>query len=41
MHRDAKAKRKDLPILFTSLTDDPTAASVAAWVREMLVEHKR
>nr|WP_304481757.1 urease accessory protein UreG [Cryobacterium sp. N22] len=41
MDRDAKAKRKDLPILFTSLTDDPTAASVAEWVREMLIDHAR
>ncbi len=41
MDRDAKAKRKGLPILFTSLTDDPTAASVAAWIREILAEHNR
>lgn len=34
MARDAAAKRGDLPVMFTSLTEDPTAASVAAWVRE-------
>lgn len=39
MDRDAKAKRGDLPVLFTSLTDDPAATSVAAWVREKLSEY--
>lgn len=39
MDRDAKAKRGDLPVLFTSLTQDPAATSVAAWVREKLSEH--
>jgi urease accessory protein len=32
MDRDATAKRGDLPVLFTSLTDDPSAATVAEWV---------
>lgn len=41
MDRDAKAKRGMLPVLFTSLTDDPAATSVAAWVREKLSEHNR
>jgi urease accessory protein len=36
MRRDAHAKRGDLPVLFTSLTEDPSAADVAAWVRERL-----
>jgi len=36
MERDARAKRGRLPVLFTSLTDDPTAADVGAWVRERL-----
>ena len=34
MERDARARRGDLPVLFTSLRDDPTASDVAAWVRE-------
>lgn len=34
MDRDARARRGHLPVLFTSLTDDPTASEVAAWVRE-------
>lgn len=41
MDRDAKAKRGDLPVLFTSLTDDPTAATVTAWIREKLAEHRQ
>ncbi|MFP5347807.1 MAG: urease accessory protein UreG, partial [Actinomycetes bacterium] len=41
MARDAAAKRGDLPVLFTSLTQDPTAATVAAWVRERLAEPPR
>jgi urease accessory protein len=36
MDRDARAQRGDLPVLFTSLTEEPTAARVGAWVREML-----
>lgn len=38
MARDARARRGDLPVLFTSLRDDPTATDVAAWVRERLAE---
>ena len=34
MERDARAKRGDLPMVFTSLTDDPAATHVATWVRE-------
>jgi urease accessory protein len=37
MERDARARRGDLPVLFTSLTEDPSASSVAAWVRQRLV----
>ncbi|MDT4963228.1 MAG: urease accessory protein, partial [Pseudonocardiales bacterium] len=33
MSRDAAAARGELPTLFTSLADDPTAADVADWVR--------
>ncbi len=36
MARDAAAKRGDLPVLFTSLTEDPPATEVAAWVRQQL-----
>jgi urease accessory protein len=36
MDRDARARRGDLPLLFTSLTEDPSAADVAEWVRERL-----
>jgi urease accessory protein len=36
MDRDARARRGDLPILFTSLVDPDGAAAVAAWVREQL-----
>ena len=36
MERDARARRGDLPVLFTSLSEDPAATSVAAWVRERL-----
>ncbi|MDI3389012.1 urease accessory protein UreG [Streptomyces sp. B-S-A8] len=36
MARDAHAQRGDLPVLFTSLTEDPGATAVAAWVRELL-----
>lgn len=41
MDRDAKIKRGRLPVLFTSLTEDPGATTVAAWVREKLAEHQR
>jgi urease accessory protein len=33
MDRDARTQRGDLPTVFLSLTEDPTAAPVAAWVR--------
>jgi urease accessory protein len=36
MDRDARARRGDLPILFTSMTEDPAATDVANWVRERL-----
>lgn len=36
MDRDSKAVRGDLPVLFTSLRDDPAATDVAAWVRSLL-----
>jgi urease accessory protein len=36
MERDARARRGNLPVLFTSLTDDPAATSVATWVRDRL-----
>lgn len=36
MRRDAAAARGDRPTLFTSLTEDPTATSVAAWIRDQL-----
>ena len=38
MDRDARARRGELPVLFTSLTEDPAATGVAAWVRERLAE---
>lgn len=38
MQRDARARRGDLPVLFTSLAEDPTASSVATWVRDRLAE---
>lgn len=41
MARDARAKRGELPVLFTSLTEEPSAATVAAWVRERLEDHRR
>jgi urease accessory protein len=37
MAADARAKRGERPTLFVSLTDDPGAATVAAWVREQFV----
>ena len=36
MDRDARVKRGDLPTLFTSLTEDPDATTVTAWVRDRL-----
>ncbi len=36
MERDARARRGSLPVLFTSLTEQPGAPYVAAWVRERL-----
>ena len=36
MDRDARARRGSLPVLFTSLTEDPAASDVARWVRERL-----
>ena len=36
MARDAAAARDGLPVLFTSLRDEPLAPAVAAWVRERL-----
>ena len=39
MDRDAKAKRGDLPVLFTSLTEDPAATDVNVWIREKLAQH--
>jgi urease accessory protein len=36
MDRNAAAKRGDLPVLFTSLTEDPAATSVVAWVRDRM-----
>jgi urease accessory protein len=36
MERDARARRGTLPVLFTSLTEDPAASDVAVWVRERL-----
>ena len=36
MERDAKARRGDLPVLFTSLVEDPEASEVADWVRRCL-----
>ena len=37
MDRDAKARRGDLPICFTSLVEPDGAVEVAAWVRAQLV----
>lgn len=37
MERDARARRGNLPMVFTSLRDDPTAPDVAAWVRQRVV----
>jgi urease accessory protein len=38
MDADAAAVRQDRPVLFTSLVADPTAASVAQWVRAVRAE---
>lgn len=38
MARDSAAVREDRPVLFTSLAQEPTAASVAGWVRAMRAE---
>jgi urease accessory protein len=38
MARDAAVKRGDLPVLFTSLVEEPTASSVATWVRDRVAE---
>lgn len=40
MDRDARAKRGDLPVLFSSLTEDPSAAAVADWVRGRLADRR-
>jgi urease accessory protein len=40
MDRDAKARRGDLPICFTSLVQPDGAAAVAAWVVEQLQQWK-
>ena len=37
MARDAAAQRGDRPVCFLSLTEDPTAAEVAGWVRAQLL----
>ncbi|MFF1359210.1 urease accessory protein UreG [Streptomyces sp. NPDC058297] len=36
MERDARAQRGELPVLFTSLTQDSGATAVAAWIRELI-----
>jgi urease accessory protein len=36
MDRDATAVREGRPTLFTSMSDDPSAKDVAAWVRDQL-----
>lgn len=36
MDRDARARRGDLPVMFTSLTQDPAVTEVAAWVRKLV-----
>jgi urease accessory protein len=36
MRRDATAVRGDRPTVLISLTDDPVATAVLAWVREQL-----
>lgn len=39
MERDARARRGDLPTLFTSLTEDPAATQVAEWVSDRLAAY--
>jgi urease accessory protein len=39
MAADAARRRDARPVLFTSLTDDPGAATVAAWVRDQMQRH--
>jgi urease accessory protein len=41
MARDAAAVRAGRPVVFTSLTDDPTAKQVTDWVRACMPEHRR
>ncbi|MFF3493782.1 urease accessory protein UreG [Streptomyces sp. NPDC002795] len=41
MDRDARAQRGELPVLFTSLTGDPGATTVAAWIRDLLAVRVR
>ena len=36
MAHDARMRRDDLPVLFTSLVEDPGATSVAAWIDRLL-----
>ncbi|GAA4008139.1 urease accessory protein UreG [Allokutzneria multivorans] len=38
MARDAEAVRRGLPVLFTSLPEDPAASKVADWVLQQLAE---
>ncbi|MCU1688202.1 MAG: urease accessory protein UreG, partial [Jatrophihabitantaceae bacterium] len=38
MARDSAAVREDRPVLFTSIAQEPTAATVADWVRAMRAE---
>jgi urease accessory protein len=40
MARDAAGRRDGLPVTFTSLREDPTAASVAGWVREQVARFR-
>jgi urease accessory protein len=40
MARDAAERRDGLPVTFTSLRDDPAAASVADWVREQVARFR-
>ena len=41
MDRDAKAKRGDGPVLFSSLVEDPGASGTAEWVRAQLAAWRR
>ncbi|GAA3214400.1 urease accessory protein UreG [Nonomuraea helvata] len=41
MDRDAAAVRGDRPVLFTSIREDPTAATVAGWVSEQVTAWAR